>query len=86
MHASRASDSTQSIANDSTNTAAMDAAPAELNSLKSPCLAAIARKHDVSRTTLSRRWKGVTATRAQAAEDKKFLKKQQEQQLLQHIR
>jgi len=54
--------------------------------LKSPCIAAIARKYNVNRTTLGRRWNGVTTTRAQAAEDKRFLNDQQEQQLLQHIR
>ena len=64
----------------------MEAALAELNSSTSPCIAAVARKYGIKRTTLSRRWKGVTTTRAQAAEDKRFLNNQQEQQLIQHIR
>ena len=64
----------------------MDAALAELNSAESPCIAVVARKYGVERTTLSRRWKGATNTRAQAAEDKRFLNNQQEQQLIQHIR
>lgn len=64
----------------------MEAAITELNSLESPCIAKVARKHGVTRATLSRRWKGITTTRGQAAEDKQFLNNQQEQQLLLHIR
>jgi hypothetical protein len=64
----------------------MDAALAELNPSESSCIAAIVEKHGVGRTTLSRRWKGATTTRAHAAEDKRFLNSQQEQQLIQHIR
>jgi transposase-like protein len=86
MHASRVVDNTRSFTHYATNTAAMEAALAELNSLESPCIAAVARKYGIKRTTLSRRWKGVTTTRAKAAEDKRFLDNQQEQQLLQHIR
>ena len=86
MHASRVVDNTRSITCHSTNIAAMEAALAELNSSQSPCIAAVARKYGIKRSTLSRRWKGVTTTRAQAAEDKRFLNNQQEQQLIQHIK
>ena len=64
----------------------MDAALAELNSLKSLCIAAVARKHQVTRSTLSRRWKGITTITTQVTEDRRFLNDQQEQQLLEHIR
>jgi hypothetical protein len=64
----------------------MDAAIAELQSSESPCIAAIARSHGVVRSTLWRRWKGITTSRGQAGEDKRLLNDQQEQQLLSHIR
>ena len=86
MHASRVMDETRSTVRYTNHTAAMDAALAELNSTESPCIAVIARKHGVERTTLSRRWNGATTNRAQAAEDKRFLNNHQEQQLIQHIR
>jgi hypothetical protein len=64
----------------------MDAAIAELQSSESPCIAAIARSHGIVRSTLWRRWKGITTSRGQAGEDKRLLNDQQEQQLLSHIR
>jgi transposase-like protein len=64
----------------------MDAAIAELQSSESLYIAAIARSHGVVRSTLWRRWKGITTSRGQVGEDKRLLNDQQEQQLLLHIR
>lgn len=62
------------------NLASMEAALAELNSSESPCIAAVARKYGIKRTTLSRRWKGVTINGAQASEEKSFFNYKEEQQ------
>lgn len=45
-------------------------------------IAVVARKHEIKRTTLSRRWESVTTTRDQAAEDKRFLNNQRVQQII----
>lgn len=60
----------------------MDAAITELNSLKTPCVAVVARKYGLVTSAIRRRWKGVTISRDQAIEDSRFLNSQQEQQLL----
>ena len=76
MHASRVMDETRSTARNINHIAVIEAALSKLNSLESPYIAIVARKYRVVRTTLSRRWKGPTTNRAQAAEDKRFLNNQ----------
>ena len=64
----------------------MDAAIAELQSSSSRNVSAVAKKHGIARSTLWRRWKGITTSRDQTVGKSRFLNDQQEQQLLQHIR
>ena len=64
----------------------MDQAIAELESTASPCITVTARKFGVGRTTLYRRWKGITNTKAHAIEDTRLLTPEQEDQLVQYIR
>jgi len=63
----------------------MDEAIADLNSSASPCIAQVARKHGLSRSTLSRRWRGVTTSKAQSVEDHKLLNDNQERELKNYI-
>jgi hypothetical protein len=63
----------------------MDEAIADLNSSASPCVAQVAREYGVSRSTLSRRWRGVTTSKAQSVEDHKLLNDNQEQELKNYI-
>lgn len=63
----------------------MDKAIADLNSSATPCIAQVAREHGLSRSTLSRRWRGVTASKGQSVEDHRFLNDNQEQELKNHI-
>lgn len=77
MRASRVMDGTRTTARCHSHKAAIDSALAELQSLESPCTAVITGKHWFKRKTLSRRWRGANINRAQAAEDKRFLKNQQ---------
>jgi transposase-like protein len=63
----------------------MDEAIADLNSSATPCIAQVARKHRLSRSTLSRRWRGVTASKGQSVEDHRFLNDNQEQELKNYI-
>lgn len=64
----------------------MDQAIAELRAAESPNVAATAAKFNLVRSTLWRRWKGITTGRTYVIEDSRFLNDQQEQQLLLHIR
>lgn len=64
----------------------MDQAIAELRAVESPNVAATAAKFNLVRSTLWRRWKGITTERTYIIEDSRFLNDQQEQQLLLHIR
>jgi hypothetical protein len=64
----------------------MDAAIIELQSSSSPCVSTVASKHGLARSTLWRRWKGITTDRSHVIEESRLLNDQQEQQLLQHIR
>jgi hypothetical protein len=48
----------------------MEVAVAELESSETPCITVMAKIHSVNRSILGRRWKGITSTRSQAAEDK----------------
>lgn len=77
MHALRVLDGTRTTTRYTKHKAAMDAGLAESQSLESPCIAVITGNHWVKRTTRSRRWRGATTNRAQAAEDTRFLKHQQ---------
>ncbi|KAF4547059.1 Hypothetical protein D9617_62g044160 [Elsinoe fawcettii] len=64
----------------------MDQAIAELRAAEFPNVAATAAKFNLVRSTLWRRWKGITTERPHVIEDSRFLNDQQEQQLLLHIR
>jgi hypothetical protein len=63
----------------------MDGAIAGLNSSATPYIAQITRNHGLSRSTLSRRWRGVTASKGQSVEDHRFLNDNQEQELKNYI-
>lgn len=63
----------------------MDEAIADLNSSASPSIAQVARKYGLSRSTLSRRWRGVTTSKARSVEDHKFLNEKREQELKNYI-
>ena len=52
---------------------AMEEAVADLDSSATPCIAKVAKKHGLSRSTLSRRWRGVTTPRGQSVEDRNHL-------------
>lgn len=64
----------------------MNSAIADLKSSDNPCVAKTAKKYGLVDSTLRRRWKGITTTKDQAIEDRRFLNNQQEQQLIEHIR
>jgi transposase-like protein len=63
----------------------MDEAIADLNSSATPCVAQVARKYGLSRSTLSRRWRGVTTSKGQSVEDHRFLNDNQERELKNYI-
>ena len=64
----------------------MDAALLEVDNSDAPNYAAIAKKHNVDRTTLSRRARGITVSRAVAAEiSKRLLTDAQEEVILQKM-
>jgi IS30 family transposase len=65
--------------------APIDDAIAAARSQKSPCLAEIARNYGVSRSTLSRRLRGVQSSKAFQYENQRLLTKPQERMLVQHI-
>jgi transposase-like protein len=59
---------------------------AEIGNLKSPNLSALARKHNIHPSTLSRRARGVTQSRAAIiSSEKKLLSDAQERRLLDYI-
>jgi hypothetical protein len=51
----------------------LDAAIAGSQSSETPYIAVIARSRGVVKSTLSRRWKGITTTRGQVGGDKRLL-------------
>lgn len=69
MHTSCISDSSQKNTNYPTSIKPVDIAIVDWNALDSQCIASLAGKHNVNNSTISRRWKGITAIRGQAAED-----------------
>jgi len=64
----------------------MDAALAELRVSNAPNIAAAARRHGVDRSSLSRRFRKKTTSRADKVESDRLLNNQQEQQLISWIR
>lgn len=63
----------------------IEAAIQDLSSQEAPNIKATAKKWNVDRTTLSRRWRGVTGSRAEANENLQLLNNQQEEALLKEI-
>jgi len=63
----------------------IEAAIEDLSSQEPPNIAATARKWKVDRTTLSRRWRGVTGSKAEANENLQLLNHQQEETLVNEI-
>lgn len=51
----------------------MEGAIADLDSSATPRIAKVSKKHGLSRSTLSKRWRGVTTSRGQSVEDRNHL-------------
>jgi hypothetical protein len=67
----------------------MEEALAELDALDSKkdfCYAEIVKKHSVARSTLSRKHRGVSGSRADAGLARRNLQPEQEAELMKHIR
>ena len=63
----------------------IDAAIDDLASQSAPNIAATATKHDVDRSTLSRRWRGKTGSREDHVDSMSLLTKQQQKNLVSYI-
>jgi hypothetical protein len=63
----------------------IDAALQELTLDPSKKISTVAESHGVNRSTLSRRWRGVTKNKAEAYQDQRLLTLPQEKKLIQHI-
>lgn len=85
VHPGRDVQHTRILYNISRAVKAIDEASADLNCSASPCIAQLAETHGLSRPTLSRRWRGVTTSKAQSIEVHKFLDDNQEQELKNYI-
>jgi hypothetical protein len=64
---------------------AIELAIDDLNSQEVPHITATAEKYAVDRSTLSRRWRGKSGSKANEAENKGLLNKQQEKTLINEI-
>ena len=64
---------------------AIELAINDLNSQEKPNIQETANRYGVKRSTLSRRWRGKTGSKADGIENKSLLNKQQEQALINEI-
>jgi hypothetical protein len=69
----------------STTMAPIDDAVDDLNSQKTPRIAQTAKKYGVNRSTLSRRFHGITKPKAEAIEQQSLLTQQQQSTLVKYI-
>ena len=84
MHAFLENAST-SIRYYSTNIEPIEAALQDLNLQDKPNISATAKLHNVERSTLSRRWNGVTNSTQMKHQNQQLLQPQQEADLIKHI-
>jgi hypothetical protein len=82
MHASTAINSTTSSRNDSTAMGSINDAIALLRSSDGPYIAAVARRLEVNRTTLGKRFRGKTGSLARRIKAQRLLTHKQEQALI----
>ena len=85
VHARRDVQQARILYNISRAVKTMDEAIADLNSSASPSIAQVARKYGLGRSTLSRRWRGVTTSKAQSVEGHEFPNENKEQELKNYV-
>jgi AraC-like DNA-binding protein len=85
MHARRDHDAPSFKRDTSTSTGSMEAALIELRSSGDPNISSVARKHGVSRSTLSRRFRSKTSSSARGVESRRVLNNRQEDELINYI-